>query len=177
MTFSHSVQASSADVTSSLSAMRARVRVLRTDPFGAFVRAVAREDPRRITIVSPWINDDCDRVVTLAALVRHAVRRRAAIVLVTRPPLTDTHAAAVQIIREAPKSRIYFNQRLHAKLYVCESRHGRGLAVVGSANGTGNSAFLDEIAVLLRPERGSNIISELAGPTVRGLIDRRVASR
>jgi hypothetical protein len=130
-----------------------------------------------VTIVSPWINDDCVRIVTLAALIRHAARHRAAIVVVTRPPSSETHAAAVKLVQDAPKARVYFNPRLHAKLYVCESRGDRGLAVVGSANGTGNSAFLDEVAILLRPERGSIIITELAGATVRGLINGRVARR
>lgn len=130
-----------------------------------------------MTIISPWINDDCVRLITLAALIRHVVRQRATIIVVTRPPLSETHAAAVRLVQDAPKSRVYFNPRLHAKLYVCESGGGRGLAVVGSANGTGNSASLDEVAILLRPEGGSNIITELAGPTVRGLIDGRVARR
>jgi hypothetical protein len=177
MAFSHSVQSRTADVTSSAADMRARVSILRTDPFGAFARAVARETPRRITIVSPWINDGCDRIVTFAALIRHVVRQRAAIVVVTRAPASEAHQRALDLVQSAPRSRIYFNSRLHAKLYVCECGQDAGLAVVGSANGTGNSAFLDEVAVLVRPERGSNIISELAGPTVRGLMDSRSRKR
>lgn len=177
MSFSHSVQSPTADVTSSAAAMRARVSVLRIDPFGAFARAVARDAPRRITIVSPWISDGCDRIVTLAALVRHAVRRRASIVVVTRHPASETHLRALELISSAPRSSVYFNDRLHAKLYICESGHGGGLAVVGSANGTGNSAFLEEVALLVRPDRGSDIIRELAGPTVRGLMDTRARRR
>lgn len=91
--------------------------------------------------------------------------------------MSDPHEHAVELVRAVPKSRVYFNPRLHAKLYICESRRGGGLAVVGSANGTSNSAALDEVAVLLRPERGSSIINELAGPTVRGLIDGRRPTR
>ena len=157
--------------------MPSRVGILRVDPFGAFAQAVARETPTRITIVSPWINDEHDRMVKLAALVRHAVRERAAIVLVTRPPVSEAHKRAVRLIESAPRSQVHFNRRLHAKLYVCECRARSGFAVIGSANGTGNSARLDEVAVLIRPVGGSMIISELAGPTVRGLMDSRTRNR
>ena len=177
MAFSQSVQAQGPDVTASLKAMPARVRILRADPFGAFTRAVARERPRRITIVSPWISDCPYRIVTLDALVRYAIGQRAAIVVVTRPPASEAHAEALQMIRSAPRARIHFNSRLHAKLYVCESGPSGGLAVIGSANGTGNSALLDEVAILVRPEPGSPIIRELAGPTVRGLMDNRPKKR
>ncbi len=175
MEFSYSVQSRRRDVTSSLSAMTARIHIVREDPFGAFTRAAAREEPSRVTIVSPWVSDDPRRLVTLHTLVRHAVRHDAAIVLVTRPAASEAHQAAIELVQEAGKSRVYLNPRLHAKLYVCESRRSGGLAVVGSANSTANSVFLDEIAVLLRPARGSNIINQLAGPTVRGLVDGRIA--
>jgi hypothetical protein len=157
--------------------MRARIDIVRADPFGAFARAVARATPRRITIVSPWLNDGCERIVTLGGLVRHAARHHATIVLVTRPPASEAHARAIELVKSEAKSRVHFNPRLHAKLYVCEFGGQAGLAVVGSANGTGNSAFLDEVAVMIRPERESSVISELAGPTVRGLMDSRSLKR
>lgn len=177
MSFTDSVQGRAADVTMLAPAIRARVRIIRSDPFGAFARAAAGQAPRRLTIVSPWINDECDRIVTLAALLRHAERHGAAVVLITRPPTTEPHERAVQLVRSTERSHVYLNPRLHAKLYICESGRGRGIAMVGSANGTGSSAALDEVAVLLRPERGSTIISELAGPTVRGLMASRLATR
>lgn len=177
MAYSHSVQRRTADVTMAIPAMRARVRIIRSDPFGAFAQASARQTPRRLTIVSPWINDDCDRQVTLAALIRHAEVHRAAVVVITRPPASGPHKRALELVRTASRSRIYLNPRLHAKLYVCESAQGGGLAVIGSANGTGSSASLHEIALLIRPDRGSAIISELAGATVRGLMDKRLPTR
>lgn len=155
----------------------ARVRVVALDPFGAFARAAMRVPPRRLTLVSPWVSADGSRPVTLRRLVEHADAHGSSIVLLTRPPSSEAHAQAVQAVCRARRGHVHFNPRLHAKLYVCESDVGRGLAVVGSANGTTNSSSLDEMAVLLRPERGSNIISELSGPTVRGLMDSRRLGR
>jgi phosphatidylserine/phosphatidylglycerophosphate/cardiolipin synthase-like enzyme len=141
------------------------------------VRAAVRQIPRRLTIVSPWINYESDCELTLSVLIRHAVRNRAAVVVITRPPTSAPHRRAVELVQAAPRSRIYLNPHLHAKLYICESAHGRGFAVVGSANGTISSASLDEVAILLRPEGASSIIRELAGPTVRGLMDKRLPKR
>jgi phosphatidylserine/phosphatidylglycerophosphate/cardiolipin synthase-like enzyme len=148
---------------------RARIRVLTRDPFGAFVRATLRERPRRISVVSPWVGDRGLREASLRRLLQHAVERHCGVVLVTRPPVSDGHAAAVELARTAPRGCVYFNSRLHAKLYVCESVDGRGLAVVGSANCTDGSMWLDEFGVLVRPEDGSQIISELGGRVIRSL--------
>jgi hypothetical protein len=153
---------------------RARVRVLGRDPFGQFTQACLRERPRRITVVSPWLTDREVGPASLGRLVAHAEKHGAALMTVTRPPMSRRHHDAIELLQTASRSRVQLNPRLHGKLYVCQSGEHRGVAVIGSANGTGNSAFLDEIALMVRPDRGSPLISELATHGVRALSGTRL---
>jgi hypothetical protein len=155
---------------------RARVRVLGHDPFGAFARAASRRPVRRLTIVSPWLCPDGPRPFTLRKLIERVDRQGGAVVLVTRPSVGSAHEEAIALVRAAERGTIYLNPSLHAKIFVCETGGG-GLAVVGSANASAGSASLDELAILLRPEHGSRIITELASAAVRGLIPNRPARR
>ena len=176
MSFAGSVHHRAADVTTVVPALPARVRVICGDPFSAFVRAASRHRPCRVTIVSPWLSDE-GSAPCLTTLLGHAQRHAATIVLLTRPPSSEPHRRAVDRVREMSSTRVYLNPRLHAKLYVCENAAGRGFAIVGSANATRASSYLDEIALMLRPERGSKIISELSGRVVRQLTDGRGQAR
>ena len=176
MSFVGSVHHGAADVTTVVPALPARVRVICGDPFSAFVRAAGRYRPCRITIVSPWLSDESSGP-GLRALIAHAQHHAATIVLLTRPPASEPHRRAVTHVHDAPGACVYLNARLHAKLYVCESAAGSGFAIVGSANATRASSYLDEVAILLRPERGSKIISELSGRVVRQLTDSRRQAR
>lgn len=76
-----------------------------------------------------------------------------------------------------PRSTVHLNPALHAKLYVCDSRAGGGVAVIGSANLSAASTSLAEISLMVRPLRGSKIIQELSGPVVRGLMAKRSQGR
>jgi hypothetical protein len=148
----------------------ARVTVVRRDPFGAFARVALSLQPRRIILVSPWLSEGTGAYAPITSLIEHTVRHDAGLVLVSRPPANDSHATIVSKVRQVAHARVYLNPRLHAKLYICESRRGRGVALIGSANSTCGSHRLDEVALLVRPDRGSTIITELAGPTVRALM-------
>ncbi len=151
------------------------MRLITRDPFGHFTRVCLRERPRRITIISPWLTDADVRPTTLSRLVVHAERHGAAIVVVSRLPRSEMHQDAIDLVQATSRSRVRFNPRLHGKLYVCETGGGRGFAVIGSANGTDSSAHLDEIALLVRPDRGSRLIAELATKGVRALSGTRRA--
>lgn len=155
----------------------ARVTVVRSDPFGTFVRAALQLRPRRVILISPWLSEGVGSQAIITTLVEHAVRFDAGLLLVSRPPSSPSHAAVISKVGQAPRSRICLNQRLHAKLYICESSRERGVALIGSANSTLGSLRLDEVALLVRPNRGSRIITELAGPTVRTLMDGRPTGR
>jgi phosphatidylserine/phosphatidylglycerophosphate/cardiolipin synthase-like enzyme len=152
---------------------RAHVQVTTGDVLGSFVAAVTRTRRRlrRLTIVSPWISYGED--FPLARLLQRAERDHAAVVLVTRPPTTESHAAAVEAVEANSRGRVFLNERLHAKLYVCQEHGAPGFAVVGSANMTSASAQLDELAIVIRPiGTGRRLISGLAGTSVLQLARR-----
>jgi phosphatidylserine/phosphatidylglycerophosphate/cardiolipin synthase-like enzyme len=152
--------------------------VLTTDVFGVFVDEVIRLRPRRIEVVSPWLGDEPD-LARVKALLEHAARFGAAVVLTTRTPHTEAHMAALDAFSDYPAARVVTNDHLHAKLYVCEDTRRRGVAVVGSANLSRGSERLDESAVVIRPMANSRVIrdlSRLAASVGGGSWNRRLAA-
>jgi hypothetical protein len=147
-----------------------RVRVITGDPFAAFCRRALVQKPVRLSLVSPWLSPRTDEA-SLTALIEHAARNEATIFLVTRPPTSSAHTAAIELVRSTHRGQVHLNPSLHGKLYICESKGGRGFAVVGSANCTSNSARLDEIAIMLTPHRNSRILSTLTNHGLVALLD------
>jgi phosphatidylserine/phosphatidylglycerophosphate/cardiolipin synthase-like enzyme len=145
------------------------VRVLTGDVLDVFVRAALRAaDVRRISLVSPWVSDAASRGA-LGRLIAHARRSSAGIVLITRPPATAAHRAAIDLVRSYERGRVILDPQLHAKLYLCDVRVGRGVAVIGSANLTESSARLREVALLVRAAQDSRIIRQLSTGTLKTL--------
>lgn len=142
------------------------------DVLGSFVAAVTRTRSRvrRLTLVSPWISYGDDR--PLARLLWRAEHDEAAVVLVTRPATSESHAAAIAAVESSPRGSVFINERLHAKLYVCQEHGAPGFAVIGSANMTSASAQLDELAVVIRPIGPGRLIAGLAGTTASQLARR-----
>lgn len=113
----------------------------------------------RLTVVSPWItNGDHRRIEVLA---RHASLSRAEFVMITRAPASDDARLARNIVQRLEHHRIFINEQLHAKLYVCQQGDGRGVALIGSANLTASGMHMDEVGLLVRPLGASGIIDDL----------------
>lgn len=165
------------DLGNLTAAHSARVAVVLRDPFQVFARAALAREPGRISIVSPWVSDASRRRYSFERLVAHAERHEAGFVLVTRPPMSDAHEAVLERVSRLRRGVIRLNASLHAKLFVCEGRHGNGVALVGSANCTENSASLDEAGLLVRPHAGSQIIEALGQAAVRALSGDALAHR
>jgi hypothetical protein len=141
-------------------AQRSTAQPVWGDVLGKFVAATLRAQPTHLYLVSPWIAETDHARIDL--LTRHAAACQAEIVLITRSVTTKAAERAMDMVRRAPRSRIIFNEALHAKLYVCQEANGRGVALVGSANLTPGGTRLDEVGVLLRPLIDSSIIDDLA---------------
>jgi hypothetical protein len=140
---------------------RAFVQVVTGDIFGLFAREALEARPKRLTIVSPWVDGELSHTPSLTELLDHAERLRASVVLATRPLETPAHARAVASVLSYSRGRVLLEPNLHAKLYVCEEADGRGFAVVGSANMTDSSRRLRELAVVIRPQAGSRVLADL----------------
>jgi hypothetical protein len=142
------------------------------DILGRFVAATLRATPVKLCLVSPWLAEtDYDR---LATLLGHARRHRATVFIVTRPSAVAPDRGLSALLGRQPLLRILVNDQLHAKLYVCQERDGRGVALIGSANLTAGGARLAEAGVLLRPLAGSRLIDDLASVALTALGAREV---
>jgi hypothetical protein len=148
---------------------RAFVQVVTGDIFGLFAREALQAQPKRLTIVSPWVDGDLSHAPSLAELLEHAEQCSASVVLATRPLETPSHAHAVASVLNYRRGRVFLEPSLHAKLYVCEEADGRGFAVVGSANMTDSSHRLRELAVVVRPQARSRVLADLGHQAVATL--------
>jgi hypothetical protein len=145
------------------------VQVITGDIFGLFAREALQARPKRLTIVSPWVDSDLANVPSLNELLGHAEQCRASVVLATRPLETPSHARAVASVLNYRRGRVFLDPSLHAKLYLCEEADGRGFAVVGSANMTDSSHRLRELAVVVRPQARSRVLADLGHQAVATL--------
>lgn len=156
---------------------RAFVQVVTGDIFGLFAREVLQARPRRLTIVSPWVDSDLAHIPSLNEMLDHAERCKASVVLGTRPLETPRHARAIASILNYPRGRVFLDPSLHAKLYVCEEADGRGFAIVGSANMTDSSRRLRELAVIVRPQARSRVLADLGYQAVATLTESAEGAR
>jgi hypothetical protein len=131
------------------------------DVLGVFVELVEQLRPRRVEIVSPWVSDG-DALPRLSRLLTHLERVGASLILTTRPPVSDAEHAFVDRVRAFVRAKVVLQPALHAKVLLCETAEGGGLAVIGSANATRGSLQLAESAVLIRPLRRSKVLREIA---------------
>jgi hypothetical protein len=156
---------------------RAHVQLATGDVVEAFARAVVRTPRRvrRLTVVSPWVSYDDSS--PLPRLLRRAEHDGAAVILVTRSATSDSHAEAISAVANSSRGTVFINERLHAKLYVCQEHGGPGFAVIGSANMTSASSALEEFAMIVRPLGPSGLIETLAGTSVSQLARRSIHKR
>lgn len=141
---------------------RALVSVIHDrDVLSVFVDQVEQLRPRRVEIVSPWVSDG-SALPRLSRLLAHLERVGGSLILTTRPPSTVAEHAFVDRVRAFARARVVLQPALHAKVMLCETARGGGVAIIGSANATRGSLQLAESAVLIRPLRRSKVLREIA---------------
>src|SRR5687768_17403874 len=88
---------------------RAYVQVATGNIFGLFVREALQARPRRLTIVSPWVDSDIAHTPSLNELLDHAELLNASVVLGTRPLETPRHARAVASVLNYRRGRVFLD--------------------------------------------------------------------
>jgi phosphatidylserine/phosphatidylglycerophosphate/cardiolipin synthase-like enzyme len=156
---------------------RAFVQVVTGDIFGLFAREALQARPKRLTIVSPWIDPSLSHAPSLIELLDRAAECKASVVLATRPLETPGQARAIASVLNYERGRVFLDPNLHAKLYLCEEADGRGFAVVGSANMTDSSQRLRELAVVVRPQAKSRVLADLGHQAVANLTAKAKEAR
>ena len=114
------------------------VRILTDRVLKAFAELVHAYSNRvfRIWVITPWLSsedDDEDALLQLLDSIRRS--RGCSLIVVTRPPASDQHLAAIVALRRHASTTIYLCASLHTKLYIAEC-DGFRAAVLGSPNFT-----------------------------------------
>src|SRR3989337_2310495 len=127
--------------------------------FERFLQAV---EVSALVIISPWIRTLEGETVTLADIVQAIERKKAPTTVVMRNPIKEPlNKEADALLRQCPYVSLYYNNDLHAKIYVCRCEPF-GFALLGSANLSGRATRALEIGLLIEGKGvGRDIVQEL----------------
>jgi phosphatidylserine/phosphatidylglycerophosphate/cardiolipin synthase-like enzyme len=128
------------------------VRLLTTAILSAFARLAHANRGRiyRVWLVSPWISTEDSGKDPLLLLLDALRGTTCDLILFTRPPDSNWHREAVDLLRANARTIVYYCRTLHTKLYILEC-DGFRAAVLGSPNLTGRADRHNlEIAVEFR---------------------------
>lgn len=116
----------------------------------------------RLIIVSPWITSLRNERITLEDIVWKIKSEKVPTTVILRHPAKEPwNLKAVEILSSIKFVSLYFNNELHAKVYVCRC-DPFGFALVSSANLSGHATRDLEIGVLIEGKGyGRDIIEEL----------------
>jgi len=116
-----------------------------------------------LVIVSPWISTLPDENITLEDIILTIKRQNVPTTVIMRDPERERlNIKAAKLFRQCRNIiDLYFNNELHAKVYVCKCAPF-GFALLGSANLSGRATRAHEIGVLIEGKGyGREIVEEL----------------
>ena len=127
--------------------------------FERFVQAV---EVTSLVIVSPWIQSLDGEPLSLRDILWSVERRRVPTTIVMRSPEKEPlNREAVELFEGCPFITLYYNNDLHAKIYVCRCQPF-GFALLGSANLSGRATRALEVGLLIEGKgAGCAIVEEL----------------
>ena len=133
-------------------------------PVEDFLRRVLLYDDSidQMVLVSPFIGPLEGVTPNMARLVEKIDRDRIRTYVITNEPYDDSQKAAVDLLSRSRYVEIRYNAALHAKVYVCKTRH-IGFAMLGSGNLTATSIKRKiEVGIVIREQGpGAHIFNEL----------------
>lgn len=127
-----------------------------------FERFLLASQVRRLVIVSPWITTLRGESTTLEDIVAKVNSEEVSTTVIMRHPRKEPwNSEAAQLFSRNQFITVYFNNELHAKVYVCRC-DPFGFALVTSANLSGQATRALEIGVLIEGKGyGRDIVEEL----------------
>lgn len=127
-----------------------------------FERFLLATNVQRLVIVSPWITSLRGEKITLMDIIKKIRSENISTTIIMRHPTKEPiNSNAVQTFCDNRNVTIYFNNELHAKVYVCRC-DPFGFALVGSANLSGQATRALEIGLLIEGKGyGKDIVDEL----------------
>jgi len=127
--------------------------------FERFLLAVGVRD---LLIVSPWVTALSGERIQLSDIVRKITSEGINTRIFMRHPRKEPmNTDTAEIFKYCPTVSLFFNNELHAKVYVCRC-DPFGFALVGSANLSGHATRAHEIGIMIDGKgKGQDIIEEL----------------
>jgi len=127
--------------------------------FERFMQAV---EVTSLVIVSPWIQRLDGEPLSLKDMLWSVERGKVPTTIIMRSPEKEPlNRDAAELFEGCPFITLYYNNDLHAKIYVCRCQPF-GFALLGSANLSGQSTRALEVGLLIEGKgAGCAIIEEL----------------
>jgi len=138
-----------------------------------FDRFVEAHEVTTLVLVSPWVAGTGEHRSQLEVVARKIERDSIATWLLTRHPDREpVNRPALELLSSLPTVKTFFNNELHAKVYVCRC-DPFGFAYVGSANLTGRAMTAYEVGVMVDGKgEGERIVEELERVGTVDLLNR-----
>jgi len=126
-----------------------------------FDRLLLAVEVRSLVIVSPWITSLLGEI-PLSSILDFVDRNRVPTVTIMRHPSKEpNNAEAARLLVQSENVIIYYNNELHAKIYVCRCAPF-GFALLGSANLSGKATRAHEVGLMIEGKGpGVDIVEEL----------------
>ncbi len=127
--------------------------------FERFMEAV---EVTSLVIVSPWIQSLDGEPISLKDILWSIEKRKVPATVIMRSPTKEPlNRDAAELFEGCPFITLYYNNDLHAKIYVCRCQPF-GFALLGSANLSGRATRALEVGLLIEGKgAGCAIIEEL----------------
>jgi hypothetical protein len=127
--------------------------------FERFVQAVKVTS---LVVVSPWIQSLDEEPLSLKDILWSIERRKVPTTIIMRSPQKEPlNRDAAELFEGCPFITLYYNNDLHAKIYVCRCQPF-GFALLGSANLSGRATRALEVGLLIEGKGvGCDIVEEL----------------
>lgn len=127
-----------------------------------FERFVQATSVTSLVIVSPWIQSLDGEPLSLTDILWTVQKGRVPTTVIMRSPDKEPlNRSAADLFEGSPFVTLYYNNELHAKVYVCRCQPF-GFALLGSANLSGRATRALEIGLLVEGKgAGRGTIEEL----------------
>src|SRR3954453_14539911 len=73
---------------------------------------------RKVWLITPGVTEAPGRSDFLSMIVEASTTSGAAVQILTRPPRDNWHKAALTVLKANLRPTVFYNPRLHAKLYI-----------------------------------------------------------
>ncbi len=139
-----------------------------------FKRFMASDDCKHLILVAPYITPMEDESINLEKIVKRVNEKNMKLTVFTTLINESKYIKALEIIKQAVGGKIYVNDTLHAKFYICR-RQKNHFALLGSANISSKSFKNYETGLLVRNRSwGERVVEEL---TNKALHELRIEDR